>query len=258
MATPISPSPVSDYRPEFLPAYVGNGVVGLRVPRVPQHDGLAILNGFAGIDGESGAEGFARVPYPLAGDLELNGVSLKSAPERAQLREQSYDFGRGELRTVSDFDAGDVRAKLDVLTFCSRTMPMLVLQEVHVSVSRACDAVLTAGVDTTGVPGTLKARSTRTRGTEQQPVDGSLRWESNGAVGLAGVAYGNLGQSGSRVTPPSNSLVAGVAGACKQAGQRQSCATRLTPREAVASHLPDCGCLSARKPTRMDREASSR
>jgi hypothetical protein len=163
--------------------------VGLRVPRIPQLDGLAILNGFAGIDGDSGAEGFARVPYPLAGDLEVDRVSLKMSPERAQLREQSYDFGTGELRTTFDFDAGAVQAELQVLTFCSRTMPMLVLQEVRVSVSRACDVVLTAGVDTKGVPGTLKTRSTRTRGTEQQPVDGSLRWESHGAVGLAGVAY---------------------------------------------------------------------
>ena len=189
MTTPISPSVVTEYRPEFLPAYVANGVIGLRVPRMPQIDGLAILNGFAGIDGDSGAEGFARVPYPLAGDLELNGVSLKSAPERAQLREQSYDFGAGELRTVFEFEAGGVGAEQEVLTFCSRTMPMLVLQEVRVSVSRACDVVLTAGVDTSGVPGTMKARSTRTRGTEKQPVDGSLRWESHGGVALAGVAY---------------------------------------------------------------------
>jgi hypothetical protein len=189
VTTPISPSVVTEYRPEFLPAYVSNGVVGLRVPRIPQIDGLAILNGFAGIDGDSGAEGFARVPFPVAGDLELNGVSLKSAPERAQLREQSYDFGAGELRTVFEFEAGGVRTDLEVLTFCSRTMPMLVLQEVRVSVSRACDVVLTAGVDTSGVPGTMKARSTRTRGTEQQPVDGSLRWESHGGVRLAGVAY---------------------------------------------------------------------
>jgi trehalose/maltose hydrolase-like predicted phosphorylase len=129
------------------------------------------------------------VPYPLAGDLEVDRVSLKAAPQRAQLREQSYDFGRGELRTVFDFDAGDVRAELQVLTFCSRTMPMLVLQEVLVSVSRACDVVLTAGVDTTGVPGSLKTRSTRTRGTEGEPVDGSLCWESHGAVAHAGVAY---------------------------------------------------------------------
>ncbi len=113
MTVPISPSVVTEYRPEYLPAYVANGVVGLRVPRIPQIDSLAILNGFAGIDGASGAEGFARVPYPLAGDLEVDRVSLKTAPERAQLREQSYDFGRGELRTVIDFDAGDVRAGFD-------------------------------------------------------------------------------------------------------------------------------------------------
>ena len=189
VTTPISPPVVTQYRPEFLPAYLANGVVGLRVPRIPQVGGIAILNGFAGIDGDSGSEGFARAPYPLAGDLQIDRVSLRDAPERAQLREQSYDFERGELRTVLDFLLGDVQAELEVLTFCSRTMPTLVLQEVRVSVSRACDVVLTAGVDTTGVPGTLKARSTRTRGTEQQRVDGSLRWESNGAVGLAGVAY---------------------------------------------------------------------
>jgi len=189
VTTPISPPVVTEYRPEFLPAYLANGVVGLRVPRIPQVGAVAILNGFAGIDGDSGAEGFARALYPLAGDLQIDRVSLQDAPELAQLREQSYDFGRGELRTVFDFLVGDVRAELDVLTFCSRTMPMLVLQELRVSVSRACDVVLTAGVDTTGIPGTLKARSTRARGTDKRPVDGSLRWESNGAVGLAGIAY---------------------------------------------------------------------
>ena len=69
-------------------------------------------------------------------------------------------------------------------------MPMLVLQELRVSVSRACDLVLTAGVDTTGVPGTMKARSMRTHAArEGEPVDGSLRWESHGATALAGVAY---------------------------------------------------------------------
>jgi protein-glucosylgalactosylhydroxylysine glucosidase len=189
VTTPISPSPLTEYRPEFLPAYLGNGVVGLRVPRIPQIDGVAILNGFSGIDGDSGAEGFARAPYPLAGDVEVNRVSLKMAPERAQLREQSYDFKTGELLTVFDLDAGDVRAELEVLTFCSRTMPTLVLQELRVSVSRACHVVLTAGVETTGVPGTMKARSTRTRGSEGEPVDGSLGWESHGGVGLAGIAY---------------------------------------------------------------------
>ena len=123
MTIPISPPPLTEYRPEFLPAYLGNGVVGLRVPRIPQIDGVAILNGFSGIDGDSGAEGFARAPYPLAGDVEVNRVSLKMAPERVQLCTQSYDFGTGELRTVFDFDAGDVRAELEVLNTPSGGVP---------------------------------------------------------------------------------------------------------------------------------------
>jgi len=187
--TPVSPPPVTDYRPDFLPAYVSNGLVGLRVPRIPQVGGVLILNGFASIDADSGAEGFARAPYPLAGDIKINGVSLVRAPERAILREQAYDFGCGELRTVFEFDAGGTLALVEVLTFCSRTLPTLVLQQVHVSVDRACDVVLSGGVDHANVPGTMKARDTSVRGSDEDPVDGSMLWESNGALGLAGVAY---------------------------------------------------------------------
>ena len=187
--TPVSPPPVTGYRPEFLPAYLSNGLVGLRVPRIPQLGGLLILNGFAGIDADSGSEGFARAPYPLAGDIEVNRVSMARAPERATLREQAYDFGCGELRTLFEFDAAGVLALVEVVTFCSRTLPTLVLQQVHVSVDRACDVVVSAGVDQANVPGTLKARDTSVRGSDEDPVDGSMLWESNGGLGLAGVAY---------------------------------------------------------------------
>jgi len=187
--TPISPSPVTAYEPEFLPAYLSNGVVGLRVPRIPQVGGLVILNGFAAIDADSGSEGFARAPYPLSGDIEINRVSMARAPERVTLREQAYDFGCGELRTVFEFDAAGVVALVEVVTFCSRTMPSLILQQVHVSVDRACDVLLSGGVDPSNVPGTLKGRQTRVRGSEENPVDGSMLWESNEALSLAGVAY---------------------------------------------------------------------
>jgi hypothetical protein len=88
MSTPLSPPAVRSYQPDFLPAYVGNGVLGLRVPRIPLVGGLTIVNGFSGTDGETGVEGFARAPYPLAGDIELGGARLAYAPERAVLRQQ--------------------------------------------------------------------------------------------------------------------------------------------------------------------------
>jgi trehalose/maltose hydrolase-like predicted phosphorylase len=186
---PISPPPLRERRPGSLPAYLSNGVVGLRAGVVPQLRCVAILNGFVGVDPDSGAEAFARAPYPVAGDIELDGLSLERAPEAARLREQRYDFATGELHSSFVFDAGGARAEVEVLTFCSRTMPTLVLQETVVRVDRACDLALAGGVDQLGIPGSLVARNTRTRGSTEDPVDGSLRWESHGSIGTCGAAY---------------------------------------------------------------------
>jgi trehalose/maltose hydrolase-like predicted phosphorylase len=187
--TPISPPPLRELQPGALPAYLSNGVIGLRVGVVPQRPSVAIVNGFAGVDPDSGAECFGQAPYPVSGDVEIDGVSVVHAVEATRLREQRYDFATGELHSSYAFDANGARGTVDVVTFCSRTMPTLVLQETTVSVDRACDLVLAAGVDHTGRPGSLVARHTRTRGSHEDPVDGSLLLESNGALGRCGAAY---------------------------------------------------------------------
>ena len=61
---------------EFSPAYLANGVVGLRVGRIPQLGGAAVVNGFSGVHNIEHIEGSAPAPYPLSGDLLLNGVWL--------------------------------------------------------------------------------------------------------------------------------------------------------------------------------------
>src|SRR4051794_6351143 len=186
---PISPPPVRRYRPDFLPAYLCNGIVGLRVGRLGLIDGLATLNGFAGLDADTGVESLARIPYPLGGDLEVAGVRLAHAPELARLREQRYDFATGELHTSFVFRTPGATAEVEVLTFCSRSLPTLVLQEVRVTVDRACDVVLSAKVDHNGVPGRFRERDTRTRGSTGDTAEGSLVWESHGGVAACGVAY---------------------------------------------------------------------
>jgi hypothetical protein len=186
---PISPPLVRRYRPDFLPAYVCNGVVALRVGRVPLLDGLATLNGFAGLDADTGVESLARVPYPLAGDVRLGTTRLSQAPELARLREQRYDFAAGELHTSFAFRTHEATAEIDVLTFCSRSLPTLALQEVRVTVDRACDLALTAAVDHTAVPGRFAERDTRSRGFTGETAEGSLVWESHGGIARCGVAY---------------------------------------------------------------------
>ena len=83
MPEPLSPPPVRDYRPEYLPAYIANGVLGLRCPRIPFQGGVCMVNGFAGLDLRDGLEGFARAPFPLAADISLDGIRLSRAPSES-------------------------------------------------------------------------------------------------------------------------------------------------------------------------------
>ena len=62
---------------DHLPAYVSNGVIGLRVPGVPLRPGLAMLNGLAALHPVLGIEYSPESPYPLAGDLAVGGVRLR-------------------------------------------------------------------------------------------------------------------------------------------------------------------------------------
>ena len=185
MSEPISPPPVRRWRPDFLPAYVGNGVMGLRVPRIPFLDGVAILSGFAGVHPVDRVESFARAPYPVAGDLEIDGVAVSEHAERITLVEQRYDFSCGELLTLLRFDGGATRAEIEVVTFCSRTHPSVVAQEIAVRVDTACDVKLRAGVDPVGIPGGWDSRAV----DPAKRVDGCMRWLSQDELSSCGAAY---------------------------------------------------------------------
>jgi trehalose/maltose hydrolase-like predicted phosphorylase len=180
---------VEEWHPGTLPAYLSNGVVGIRVRHIPHLGGVAVVNGFAGVDGASGAETLARTPYPLAAGLSVDGLELDDARERARLVRQAYDFGTGELHSRFVFEADVARADVEVTTFCSRTLPTLVLQETVVALDRACDLVVAAGVDHRDVPGSLLRRRTADGSTVAAKVDGSLAWRSHGDLGIAGAAY---------------------------------------------------------------------
>jgi hypothetical protein len=89
---PISPAPVRAWRPEYIPAYLSNGLIGLRAGPIPLIEGLAVVNGLAAIDPVEQGEGFARGPYPIGGELEVNGSKLSRVPGQAQFIEQRHDF----------------------------------------------------------------------------------------------------------------------------------------------------------------------
>ena len=85
----------------------------------------------------------------------------------------------------------------DGLTLASRTHPALVLQEVSVTASRACELTLSALVSTAGVPGRVERRVVDvTAPGGDDLADGLLRFEPVGGISSSGVALWTEGPGG--------------------------------------------------------------
>lgn len=189
MSQPTSPKPVRSAGERELPAYVSNGLVGLRVRDVPLTAGRALVNGFAGEHPERRIEAAAHAPYPLAGDLAINGVWLSDVPQRVTHLEQSYDFSFGELTSRFRFTAAGVTADCEILTFASREDPTLVCQETSIAVESVCDLQLKSMIDCANIPGRALRHMRTTPGEPKPTFDGTLLWESAGGMGKLGLAY---------------------------------------------------------------------
>jgi trehalose/maltose hydrolase-like predicted phosphorylase len=189
MSEPLSP-PVLAARPvDALPPYLSNGVIGLRHPFLPHLPGTTMVNGFAGIHPQDGVEGFARAPFALAIDVRLAGVWASTAPEWIELRRQRYDFATGELHTAWRFRVDGVTASVEIVAFCSRSVPALAALELTVRTDRLADVEVAAGVDPTDVPGFATDVAQPQVQGPNEGVDGRLRWHSHGDIAYLGVAY---------------------------------------------------------------------
>src|SRR4051812_27115328 len=109
---PISPAPVLGGGRNELPAYISNGVMGLRIREIPLQSGIAILSGYSGEHPVERIEAAARIPFPLEGKLTLNGVLLSDATYLVRDIEQSYDFSTAELRSSFSFAVEGTTARV--------------------------------------------------------------------------------------------------------------------------------------------------
>ena len=119
----------------------------------------------------SAASGFGEWPH-CAGELQ-----------------QRYDFSCGELHSTFRAELDGTVLDVDVVTFASRSHPALVLQEVTVTASRACELTLTAVVSTAGVPGRVERRLVGVESPDGgELADGLLCFEPVGGMSGSGVA----------------------------------------------------------------------
>ena len=189
MSDPISPPPATGRGRRELPAYLSNGLIGLRAPSLPIAGGMALLNGFAGEHPERRIEAAAQAPYPLFADVAVDGVWLSDAPHQVSDLEQAYDFACGELTSRFRFRACDRVLTCEVVTFASREDPTLVCQEMTLRVDGPCDLSVRAGLDARGVDGRALRHLRDTPGVSEPTCDGALLWESAGGYTQAGCAY---------------------------------------------------------------------
>ena len=189
MDAPINPPSTSGGGRNELPAYVSNGVIGMRVRDVPLDAGMTLISGYTGEHPLRQIEAMARAPYPCAGDLKINGVWLSETRHLSEALDQSYDFSCGELSTRFKFCVGDVAAEVAVLTFCDRVEPTLVCQEIVLIPGADCEVELRAIVDAGNVEGRALRQMRGVPGGSPPACDGALLWESAGAFSTCGIAY---------------------------------------------------------------------
>lgn len=178
--------------PEYQPAYLANGFVGLRLGVMPLPGGTCLVNGFCGLSPEKRTEEYAAAPYPLGLDIQIDTLWISQHPQIAQFKAQEYDHSCGELRSKFSLNTGSEAAQVEVITFCSRTKPALVLQECAITVDQPCEIVLQANIDPRGIAGRLK--NIFWPGWDHNlrkhiDRDAVLEWESLGALGTVGLSY---------------------------------------------------------------------
>jgi trehalose/maltose hydrolase-like predicted phosphorylase len=189
MSIPISPPPVKGGLQGELPAYVSNGVIGLRVQDMPLRAGMTLISGYSGEHPQRRIEAIAVAPYPVAGDMRLAGLWLSETAQAVRIIEQAYDFASGELTTRFEFEANGIKATIETLLFCSRDEPSLVCQEVSVQVDHDVDLAMKGLIDGREVDGRPLRFLRETPGEKEPCCDGAVRWESAGALSTCGIAY---------------------------------------------------------------------
>ena len=189
MSGPISPEAISERSVTALPPYLSNGVIGIRYPGLPHLPGTTVVNGFAGVNPDDGVEGFARAPFAIASDVEVDGVWASNAPEWTRLVSQAYDFSTGELITRWTFQVNGTTATVDSLIFCPRSVPALAACEITVRLDQPADLAIAAGLDPADAPGTGDAHAQPQQQGPNEGVDGRLRWHPPGDISTLGMAY---------------------------------------------------------------------
>src|SRR5256885_1190852 len=176
---------VEDFSKVFDPAYLSNGLIGIRLGPNPLARAQTCVSGFV----------FAHIPYrvgslspapcPLETDIQVKQLSLLKHPDLVKIRRQTLDTSCGELFTELVFAAGSgVRCNIEVVKFASRSVPSLLCQEIRLTSSAETEIEFVAAIDSNAVTG----RTYLTQPPVRTEIDLVSGFESEGNLSKLGVA----------------------------------------------------------------------
>jgi len=155
----VPPIPVmacTNFIDDFKPACLSNSLIGIRPAANPLAQAQTLVGGFVRTHPTMLMESLSPAPYPLATDIELNGVSLLGNPVWLEISDQSLDMSAGELSTEMKFSSGEgCGLHLKVLQFVSRSVPAILCQEILLTSSSAATIEVVTKVSCKGVSGSV-------------------------------------------------------------------------------------------------------
>jgi len=176
---------VGDFSKVFDPAYLSNGLIGIRPGPNPLARAQTCVSGFVFAHPAHGVESLSPAPYPLGTDIRVKGISLLKHPDLLKIQRQTLDMSCGELSSELVFSPGDgARLSIEVLQFASRSVPSLLCQEIRLTSSVDAEIEFVASIDSSGVPGSTYL----TQPPERTQIDLVSGFESEGEPCKLGVA----------------------------------------------------------------------
>src|SRR5258707_1366781 len=118
----------------FDPAYLSNGLIGIRPGPNPLANAPTCVSGFVFAHIPYGMQSLSPAPYPLETDISIRGTRLLKRPDLVKIERQNLDTSTGELTTRMVFAPGkDLRLDIEVLQFAPRSLPSLICQEIRLT-----------------------------------------------------------------------------------------------------------------------------
>jgi len=176
---------VEDFSKVFDPAYLSNGLIGIRPGPNPLARAQTCVSGFVFAHPTHWVESLSPAPYPLETDIRVEGISLLKHPDLLKIQRQALDMSCGELSSELVFTPRNgARLNIEVLQFASRSVPSLLCQEIRLTSSADTEIEIVASIDGQDVP----ARTYLTQPPERTQIDLVSGFESEGRLCKLGVA----------------------------------------------------------------------